>query len=83
MGKYTGKVGAMDTEKKKIEFVYQAYADYAEEWPVFYLKDKAVPGSVCIDLTKEEIDEYKDTIEKYHKWQIIIKERGFPNMEDY
>lgn len=73
------------TEKKKIEIKLQAFADYTEWWPVFSLHDRqsALQDRVSVMLTIEESREYQVTMEKFHKWQKIIKERAFPNLEDY
>lgn len=69
--------------KKVIEIKYTAYASYMEVWPWFYLADAPETGSVKLELTKEEVTDYKKAVAEMDKWQKIIKDRAFPNMEDY
>lgn len=72
-------------EKKKLEIKLQAFADYSEWWPVFSLHDRqsALQDRVSVMLTAEESREYQEVTERFHKWQKIIKERAFPDLEDY
>jgi hypothetical protein len=76
------RVGVMAT-KRKIDVVFSAYANYGEEYPVFYLNDTENLGGVRIMLSEEEVQDYKTTMERYHRWQQLIKSKAFPSLEDF
>lgn len=57
-------------------------AHITEVWPFFYIQ-KPGWGGTEIELTQEEWAEYSDMKAKFDKWQILIRERAFPNTEDF
>lgn len=74
----------MNIEKKVIEIKYSAWANYYEGWPVFELHDNNIKseGDIEVQLTKAEVDDYREVERRYFEWQQKIREMAFPDMKE-
>lgn len=55
----------------------QVYANYDEEFPVYYLTEDPRPGTVNVMLTEPEWEHYQRVRSEYAEWQACIRERAF------